>query len=177
MDSCTDYSGARSSPHSQRFRRNGARKRRVGCTECSRHLLRRVSQRRRPLLPPCDGQSEAFSRRVCANGAALGLEPEAGKIYTAGVRSKHEPHAGIGAGPPQFSWWSPARRACSAPFERCPPPRCLPLRFLHQREQRHRRPDGTNYSDEGNKSNGGGGGGVLTIPPQRPRASSGNLQT
>lgn len=65
------------------------RKRERGEEEGRMHLMHppsvvSCSQRRRPLLPPCNAQSEAFSRRVRANGAALGVEPEAGKIYTAG---------------------------------------------------------------------------------------------
>lgn len=42
------------------------------------------SQQRRPLLPPCYTKSEAFSREVRANGAELGLEPEAENFNTAG---------------------------------------------------------------------------------------------
>lgn len=156
MDSCTGYSGARS----RTFRKNGARKRRVGCTECSRHLPRRA------LLPPSDGQSEAFSRRVCANGAAQrwAWSQRPGKFTP--LESDQSTNA-----PPATA---PGRRASlgGALHAEPAPPRCLPLRFLHQKEQRHHHPVGTNYPDEDNKSNGGGGGGVLTIPPQRPQETS-----
>lgn len=50
------------------------------------------SQQRRPLLPPHNMQSEAFSRDVRANGAALGWEPDARKIYTAGFIESAQTH-------------------------------------------------------------------------------------
>lgn len=110
------------------------------------------SPQRHPLLPPCTAQSEAFSRDVRANRPALGWEPEARSIYTAGLIESAHTHTRVrkereaprpASAATQLTHSSGANGATVSSL-----PTPLPLWFLHHREHQHHHLVRTNYSDE-----------------------------